>query len=368
MNYFNYYYFMQRNVAVVLAFQCFLSTCIKEESHHHLIPMESPASSSILPLPSSVCPVVVVGSAATIITTENIYTPDPSADWRFFARLPDGRALVSCHARNAVLIVNANSGEIIGRLECEFAKPEGIAVNSKGSVFVVDRFHHCIHVFNSELIKQPRCIASDCQEPGRMNQPVGIAISSVDDSIWIADNENHRVLQFSADGRYVKTLGSGYGTAPGQMFCPCGIALYNHPSYGELVAVSEWGGGRVQVFFGGGEGVFSIYGGVQHAHHVVVDSSGILYVTEYATRKIKRYSLDGELVGGGEWSASVVSLAVAAAAAAPSSSSSSSWGLDTVVVLQKELVRPLVVKNVVGVFDVGQNKNNKKRKEEDQSQ
>ena len=322
-------------------------------------------SSSALFLLPSVCP----GSAATTTSTtattttntnNNIYTPDPSADWRFFARLPDGRALVSCHARNAVLIVDeTGGGEIIGRLECEFAKPEGIAVNSKGSVFVVDRYHHCIHVFNGEL-KQQRCIASDFQEPGRMNQPVGIAISSVDDSIWIADNENHRVLQFSADGRYVKTLGSGYGTAPGQMFCPCGIALYNHPSYGELVAVSEWGGGRVQVFFGGQQGgVFSIYGGVQHAHHVVVDSSGTLYVTEYATRKIKRFSLDGELVGGGEWTASAVSLV-----AAPNNR-----GLDTVV-LQKELVRPLLLlvdsssgggKNVV----IGAGQKKRRKEEED---
>ena len=57
---------------------------------------------------------------------------------------------MSCHARNALLIVDAGGDEIV-RLECEFAKPEGIAMNSKGNIFVVDRFHHCIHVFESEL-------------------------------------------------------------------------------------------------------------------------------------------------------------------------------------------------------------------------
>ena len=111
------------------------------------------------------------------------------------------------------------------------------------------------------------------------------------------------------------------------MFCPCGIALYNHASHGELVVVSEWGGGRVQVFKAGQ--VFSIYAGVQHAHHVVVDAHGSVYVTEYATRKIKRFSLDGELVGGGEWATSAVSLVAGDA------------GID-IVVAQQHVMRLLV--------------------------
>jgi DNA-binding beta-propeller fold protein YncE len=259
-------------------------------------------------------------------SVSSIYTAtDAAADWRFFARLHDGRALVSCHARNAVLIVDTE-GKEIGRLECEFAKPEGIAVNSKGVVFVVDRHHRCIFVFGPDL-KHQRSIVSDLQDVGPLNQPVGIAISSVDDSVWVADNENHRVLQFDEAGKYISTLGNGYGSAPGNLFCPCGIALYNHASHGELVVVSEWGGGRVQVFKAGQ--VFSIYAGVQHAHHVVVDAHGSVYVTEYATRKIKRFSLDGELVGGGEWATSAVSLVAGDA------------GID-IVVAQQHVMRLLV--------------------------
>ena len=75
-----------------------------------------------------------------------------------------------------------------------------------------------------------------------------------------------------------------------------GIALYDHPIHGELVIVSEWGGGRVQVFRTTGE-VFAIFGGVQHAHHAVVDGEGTIYVSEYATRRIKRFSLDGDSWG-----------------------------------------------------------------------
>jgi hypothetical protein len=58
--------------------------------------------------------------------------------------------------------------------------------------------------------------------------------------------------------------------------------------------VSEWGGGRVQVFNAAGGGVFAIFGGVEHAHHCAVDGEGAIYVSEYSTRRVKRFSLDGD--------------------------------------------------------------------------
>lgn len=238
----------------------------------------------------------------------NVFDTDPSADWRFFARLPDGRCLVSCHARRAVFVVDGN-GTVIERLEGSFGRPEGIAVNSQGIVFVVDRDLCCIHVFDADLKQGMRGIVTDFQPPGRMNQPVGIAINPKNDSIWVADNENHRLLLLDANGKHISTLGS-FGSAPGRFFCPCGVALFDHPDHGELIIVSEWGGGRVQVFKAGHEEPFTVFGGVTHAHHVAVDAGGRIFVTEYSSRRIKVFSIDGETypAGGDQWSASAVSL------------------------------------------------------------
>lgn len=236
----------------------------------------------------------------------NIFNSNLGVDFRFFVRLHDGRGLVSCHSLNVVLVVNSD-GDVVGRLSDGISRPEGIAVNGKGLIHVVDRHENCIHVFGGDLSRQ-RSIYMDNRDPGSLNQPVGIAISGVDDRIYVADNENHRVLVLSAEGDHVYTIGGGgYDTAPGRFFCPCGVALFNHPIHGELVIVSEWGGGRVQVFRVTGA-LFALYGGVSHAHDVVVDSDGVVYVSEYSNRKIKKFSLDGELVGGGEWGGSAVSL------------------------------------------------------------
>ena len=238
-------------------------------------------------------------------TATNIFEENALANWRFSAALPDGRRLVSCHGRNAVFVADAQ-GAVVGQLDADFASPEGIAV-AGDKLYVVDRYHNCIHEFKSDhSFAHLRTIGSRGDGPGQFNQPVGIAVSAVDGRIWVADNENHRIQALSAadDGSPPRVIGS-YGTGPGQFFCPCGIALYAHPTHGELVVVSEWGGGRVQVLRAADGSVFSVFGGVVHAHSVAVDGAGTVYVTNYAERRLQRFSLDGEWLA---FDRSVVSL------------------------------------------------------------
>ena len=231
---------------------------------------------------------------------DNNNTPN---DWRFYAALNDGRALVSCHLRNSVLIINSD-GDELGTLDGDFVRPEGIAV-SGDRVYVVDRYHHCVHIFDSKSLGYMKKFGSQGQENGQLNQPVGIAISQIDGKVWVADNENHRVQAFTSEGNHILTLGHGYGKKPFQFFCPCGIALFIHPLHGELIIVSEWGGGRVQVFKDGGDELFSLFGGIQHPHHVAVDGAGSVFVSEYPTRWVKKFSLIGDWQ---EFDASAVSL------------------------------------------------------------
>ena len=247
---------------------------------------------------------ITAGGGRLQMAATNIYEASADANLRFMLPLPDGRRLVSSHGHNAVLIVDAR-GDVTGRLEgAQFAHPEGLALDRDGRVLVVDRYNHCIHAFDSQLAYVARIGARGGGE-AEFNQPVGIAVSAVDGRVWITDNENHRVQALDGGGAFSASIGLGFGTRPGQLFCPCGIALHVHPHHGELVVVSEWGGGRVQVFRPNGD-VFAIFPGVQHAHHVSVEADGTVLVSEYATRRVKRFSIDGEPAA--EMSASVVSI------------------------------------------------------------
>ena len=272
-----------------------------ELKYMHILTTSDPYTQQQIYKPHTLCNSTMTTSKPT--NPINIYAPNPASNYRFIVKLQDGRSLVSCHADNAVLVAD-EAGDVVSCIEAEFARPEGIAVNSEGSVFIVDRHNRCIHVFDKDLTQQ-RTITTDFQSCGQLNQPVGIAIGSSDDRIWVADNENHRILLLNSKGEYISTLGNGLGPLPGQLNCPCGIALYTHHLHGELVIVSEWGGGRVQVFKANGD-LFSIFGGVAQAHHVAVDEDGVVYVSEYATRRVKRFSLDGDWRD--EWGASAVSL------------------------------------------------------------
>ena len=197
-------------------------------------------------------------------------------------------ALAVFNARNAVLVMNDCEAGVV-----DFTQPDGIAEDSKGQIFVVDCFLHCVHVFSPQLALQTTfgTLGFFGRAPGQFNQPTGIAVSKRDDRIYVADTDNHRVQVLSSCGLYISTLGLGFGVSPGYFVRPCALAIYEHPYHGELIIVCEWGGDRVQVFAANGD-TFAIFGGVKKPYHVVVGADGCLYITEYVTRAIKIFALE----------------------------------------------------------------------------
>lgn len=194
------------------------------------------------------------------------------------------------NARNAVLILNDCEVGVV-----DFTHPDGIAADSTGRIFVVDCFLHCVHVFSPDLLLLTTygTLGFYGRAPGQFNQPTGIAVSKRDDSVYVADTDNHRVQVLSSCGAHVATLGLGFGVDPGYFSRPCALAIYDHPLHGELIVVCEWGGNRVQVITADG-GVLAVFEEIKKPYHVVVDAGGALYVTEFVTREIKRLTLGNQ--------------------------------------------------------------------------
>ena len=197
-------------------------------------------------------------------------------DLRFAARLADSRLLVSCQKTNSILVTDAE-GKVQDSVVADFNKPQDIAVDAvTGEVYVTDRYNHCVKVFNCNFQTQRTFGA------GQLNQPVGIAVK--DGRVYVADNENHRIAVFSTNGTLVDTIGQGFGHKENQLYCPCGVALYK-----DLVIVAEWGNGRLQIFRDGKSVL--VVGGIGHAHHVIVDPNGRIYVAQYSDKKIRIFKI-----------------------------------------------------------------------------
>jgi DNA-binding beta-propeller fold protein YncE len=207
--------------------------------------------------------------------------------------LRDDSILVSDARSNSVLRVDLE-GNVMGGIECDFKQPEGIAVSRDGEVYVVDRYNGCVKVFaygedKTKLVHQ-RTFGE-----GILNQPVGIAIAYIplppentkdNTRIYVADNENHRVMVYNKEGEFHWVIGEGYGQGVGQLFCPCGVAWYKG-----LLIVAEWGNGRVQVFNKHCKSILCI-GGFPHAHDVGVDLEGNVYVALYSSKRIRKFKID----------------------------------------------------------------------------
>ena len=100
--------------------------------------------------------------------------------------------------------------------------PQAIGIASDNSVWVTDSNNSIQHYsFNGTLLGK---FGSYGSGPGQLNDPAGIAVSTIDDSLWVVDSGNSRIQHFKADGTYIEQFGS-IGSGEGQFVEPIGIAI-----------------------------------------------------------------------------------------------------------------------------------------------
>ncbi len=131
---------------------------------------------------------------------------------------------------------------IVGSGDGEFDVPEGMAVDSKGDIFVADRGNKRVQEFNSE----DRWVRNFAQAEEKQG-PFGVAVDASGD-VWVSYAWNDEIAEFSSSGALLRTWGTA-GSEPGQLDIPYGITIGPE---GE-VWLSEYGNSRVQVFTQTGE-------------------------------------------------------------------------------------------------------------------
>src|SRR5580658_2937146 len=149
-----------------------------------------------------------------------------------------------------------NSGDFIaawgsyGTGDGQLSYPFGVAVDSKGNVFVSDNGNNRIEKFSSTgafITKWGTAGAG----LGQFVSPYGVAVDA-SDNVYVSDggcegcqtdNANNRIEKFTNDGRFITSWGS-YGIFDGQFNTPDGVAVDANGN----VYVADDLNQRVQVF------------------------------------------------------------------------------------------------------------------------
>ena len=102
----------------------------------------------------------------------------------------------------------------------EFQRPQNLAIDSNGQLWVADACNHRIQVFDvtGNDAKLVQHWGSEGVEPGQLRYPYDLVFDE-DGHIYIAEFGNHRVQKFRLDGTFVQAWGI-QGREPGELNSP----------------------------------------------------------------------------------------------------------------------------------------------------
>jgi DNA-binding beta-propeller fold protein YncE len=251
------------------------------------------------------------------------------------AVLISAHSIFFCHAEDQIPKLNYEAVPDFFQLPAgeHFVEVAGVAVNSKGHIYVFHRGKHPLMEFDASG-KFLRSIADDLfvtahtvrvdagdniwttdvgshvvlklspegrvllslgrmRTPGddvlHFNQPTDVAFDR-EGNIYVADGEgNSRVLKFNKYGNVL--LGWGMkGDGPGQFNLPHSIAID-----GDLVYVGDRENGRIQIFDLNGRYVHEWK--VGHPFGLVIAPNHFIYMSDAIAGRILKINRDGKVVG-----------------------------------------------------------------------
>jgi DNA-binding beta-propeller fold protein YncE len=173
-------------------------------------------------------------------------------------------------------------------------EPYGMAVNSKGQLFVADEKVGAIFVFNTETKDVDMIKHGVNANFGRI---IGLAIDD-GDRIFVSDNKLHRVLVFNPKYEVIGQINTGLGS-------PAGLAIDNE---NRILYVADVELDQVLVFDADTLNPIRKIGTTGHNHElttpgdfakpvgVAVDSEGNLYVADTMNNRIEIFDADGQFI------------------------------------------------------------------------
>jgi DNA-binding beta-propeller fold protein YncE len=188
-----------------------------------------------------------------------------------------------------------------------FNEPWGVAVGPDGSVYVTDTWNHRVQKFSED--------GRPIKMWGQYGQPVpdipeskssfwgprGIAVDSKG-HVYVADTGNKRIVIFDSNGKYITEFGTA-GLDPGQFDEPVGVAV----SSDGMVYVTDTWNQRIQSFIPSEDGTifmplaqWDVNGwngqSTENKPFIAVDSNNHVFVTDPEGYRVIEFTSDGQFV------------------------------------------------------------------------
>ncbi len=160
---------------------------------------------------------------------------------------PDGRIFVADTHYHRVVVFDHRGTQLAafgreGTGDGEFLLPTDVAFDANGFVYVSEYQGNDRITKWSPGFEFVGAIGDEPIDGVRLSRPAGIEIDD-EQTLWVADACNHRIVRFSLDGKVLTTFG-GFGRAPGKMRYPYDIAVTPEGT----ILVCEYEGNRLQWF------------------------------------------------------------------------------------------------------------------------
>ena len=169
-----------------------------------------------------------------------------------------------------------------------------------GDVYVIDNGNNRVEEFTAAG-SYVRSFGSAGSGNGQFTEAQGIAADPQTGTIYVADDGNGRVVAFTASGQYVTTFGSGTLRYPTQIAVDGSGNVYV-ADYG-IDAVAEFNSsGTYLGSFGDGYGAGA--GQLSEPWGVAVNGSGDVYVSDYSGDRISEFDSTGAFVRAWGWGVS----------------------------------------------------------------
>ncbi len=206
-----------------------------------------------------------------------------------------GRVFISDMGHSAVFVFDSVEGEarLLKRLDQSrtFIAPSGIAIGPDGTIFVADAEVGLV----ARIDATGRTFAPIGE--GVLKRPTGVVFDKTQQRIFVADTEEGMIKAFDLDGRLVMTIGQP-GVELGEFNRPTYMAIWRNELY-----VTDTFNSRIQIFdLDSGQPIRAIgtrgtyVGQFAIPKGIALDSEGNIYVIESLFDHLLVFNREGRLL------------------------------------------------------------------------